>query len=88
MTLGNGFDTPLLLSDELSEFLGAKMLCRTDVTRLMWTYIKENKLQSEKNGRTIICDEKLQKLFRRKTIDMFRMTKDLSKVIHLKKNAF
>ena len=57
MTLGNGFDTPLLLSDELSEFLGAKMLCRTDVTRLMWTYIKENKLQSEKNGRTIICDE-------------------------------
>lgn len=46
----------------------------------MWAYIKEHNLQNPSNRRQILCDAKLEELFGRKKIDMFRMTKVLSNV--------
>lgn len=46
-----------------------------------WEYIRKHDLQDPKNRRNIICDESLHSLFRVKTINMFQMTKALSKHI-------
>lgn len=53
---------------------------RTEVTKQMWVYIKAHDLQNPNNKREILCDEKLEKLFKRKKVDMFKMTKLLSGV--------
>jgi upstream activation factor subunit UAF30 len=50
------------------------------VTQKIWAYIRENNLQNPKNRREIFCDQKLEELFGRKKVDMFRMTKLLSAV--------
>jgi len=55
-------------------------LPRCDVTKRIWLYIKQYNLQNPNNKREILCDEKLEKLFKRKKIDMFQMTKVLSTV--------
>ena len=44
-------------------------------------YIKDNNLQNPHNKKEILCDDKLEKIFKRKKIDMFQMTKVLSTVM-------
>ncbi len=69
------------LSDELTAFFnGVFEMPRTEVTKKMWEYIKSHNLQNPSNKREILCDEKLEKLFKRKKVDMFKMTKLLSEV--------
>ena len=61
----SGFVKPTKISDELAKFLSKEsgiMMARTDVTKEMTNYIRENKLQDKDNGRKIIPDEKLSKL--------------------------
>jgi SWIB-domain-containing proteins implicated in chromatin remodeling len=70
----------VFLSSELAEFLGAPQLPRTEVTKQVWAYIKERDLQNPSNRREILLDDALQRLFKRKKIDMFKMTKALSGV--------
>lgn len=53
---------------------------RTEVVKFVWDYIKERNLQNPKNKREILCDDKLEVLFKRKKINMFQMTKALSTV--------
>jgi chromatin remodeling complex protein RSC6 len=73
------------LSDELCEFLNLSLKSkksRQDVTKMMFAYIKEKGLQDDADGRKIIMDDDMQKLFNIKTvkcIDMFEMQKYLSK---------
>lgn len=61
----SGFVKPTKISDELAKFLSKEpgvMMARTDVTKEMTNYIRENKLQDKDNGRKIIPDDKLSKL--------------------------
>lgn len=60
-------------SPELAEIVGSKPLARTHVVSKIWEYIKKNKLQNPKNMRNIICDEKLQKIFKKKEVTMFEL---------------
>ncbi|NDD93283.1 hypothetical protein EBZ37_14530, partial [bacterium] len=78
---GGGFSAPVLLSAELAEFLGEESMPRTAVTKRIWAYIKENKLQNTapKKGREILCDDKLSKVLKCKKIDMMKMTSVLAK---------
>lgn len=58
----SGFAKPTKISFELCEFMGKKEgteIARTDVTKYIIAYIKENKLGESKN---IKPDEKLQKI--------------------------
>ena len=81
IVLGGGFAKLVQLSDELTEFFnGVFEMQRTEVTKEMWVYIKANNLQNPSNKREILCDDKLEKLFKRKKVDMFKMTKLLSGV--------
>ena len=63
----NGFKRPTKISNELCDFFGkphGTLMARTDVTKELSNYIRENKLQDPKNGRNIIPDLKLRKLLR------------------------
>lgn len=65
----SGFASPVVVSDELYDFLGqygvkkGDPIARTDVTRYISTYIKEHNLQNPEARREILPDATLQKLF-------------------------
>lgn len=76
------FMRPLTLSPALALVLGSKPMARTQVVKNLWVYIKKNKLQDSKNRRNINADAKLKAVFGKGTVNMFEMTKLVSK--HLK----
>jgi chromatin remodeling complex protein RSC6 len=82
-----GFAKPLLLADELAEFMGSKIASRTDVTKKIWEYIKANDLQNPSNRREILCDEAFEKLMKRKKINMFKMTQVLNPVCAVQQSS-
>ena len=63
----SGFAKPTLISQELCKFLnkdsGTEM-ARTDVTKIISQYIKDNNLQNPKNRREILPDKKLKNLLK------------------------
>lgn len=70
------FTAALPLSPELAAIVGTGELSRGEVSKKLWEYIKTNKLQDPQNGRRIIPDAKLAKLFGTdQPVDMFAMTK-------------
>ena len=71
---------PVILSPALADFLKVESIPRSEVSKLLWVYIKENNLQNPKDKREILCDEKLEVLFKRKKMNCFKMTKYLSDV--------
>ncbi|MGE3975413.1 MAG: SWIB/MDM2 domain-containing protein [Bdellovibrionales bacterium] len=76
------FMRPLTLSSALQAVLGPKPLARTEVVKKLWVYIKKHGLQDAKNRRNINADAKLKAVFGKGTVNMFEMTKLISK--HLK----
>lgn len=63
----SGFIKPTLITDELATFLGkvsGTEMARTEVSKEINQYIRENKLQDAQNGRIIRPDPKLKKLLR------------------------
>ena len=71
MAEAKGLKKPVKLKDELAEFLGATELPRTEITKKLWVYIKENELQTktengkaENAGKFIVADAKLLPIFR------------------------
>jgi chromatin remodeling complex protein RSC6 len=61
----SGFVKPTPISDELAEFIGmpvGSLMSRTEVSRKINRYIKENGLQDQENDRKINPDEKLRNL--------------------------
>lgn len=61
----SGFVKPTKISDDLADFLGlahGTEIARTDVTKQITQYVRDNKLQDKSNGRRIIADAKLKKL--------------------------
>lgn len=80
----SGFVKPTLITDELSSFLGRDKgteMARTEVTKEINQYIRDNKLQDSANGRHINPDKKLSKLLGYKgeeTLTYFNLQKYLS----------
>ena len=71
---------PMQVSEELAAIVGRGPMPRTEVTKKLWAYIKAHKCQDTKNKRNINPDDKLSKVFGgKKTINMFEMTKLVSK---------
>ncbi len=73
------FMQPMQISDELAAVVGRGPMPRTEVTKKLWGYIKQNKRQDPSNKRNILADDKLHKVFGRKSVNMFEMTKLVSK---------
>ena len=70
---------PLNLSDALAAVIGSKPVPRTEVVKQLWKYIKKHDLQNPANKREIIADDKLKKVFNKAKVNMFEMTKIVSK---------
>ena len=81
----NAFGGPVNLAPPLRNFLGENELLRTEVTKLMWKYIKGNELQNPENRREILCDTSLKNLFGVDSFTMFEMASLLKPVILLHK---
>ena len=80
----SGFVKPTRISDELANFLGVEQgveMARTDVTKEITNYIRQNKLQDKDNGRKINPDAKLKSLLNltaEDTLTYFNLQKYMS----------
>ncbi len=78
----NALQQPLQPSKDLAAVVGSGAMARGEVVSKVWAYIKANKLQNPKDGREILADDKLQKIFGKDKVTMFEMNKHLAQ--HLK----
>ncbi|KAI1110540.1 DEK C terminal domain-containing protein [Nemania sp. NC0429] len=72
---GGGFQKPFNLSYPLAELCGEPQLSRPQVVKKLWEHIKENNLQDPNDKRQILCDERMQAVFKLAKVDMFQMNK-------------
>ncbi|KAI2626360.1 DEK C terminal domain-containing protein [Xylaria nigripes] len=72
---GGGFQKPFNLSYPLAELCGEPQLSRPQVVKKLWEHIKENQLQDPNDKRQILCDERMQAVFKLAKVDMFQMNK-------------
>jgi hypothetical protein len=71
--------TPVQPDDKLAKVVGDKARPRTEITKSLWVYIRENGLQDADDIRLIHADENLKAVFDGKDhVDMFEMTKLVS----------
>ena len=76
----SAFMKPLTVSSELALVVGKGPLPRSEVVKKLWVYIKKHDLQDPKNKRNINGDAALTAVFGgKKTVNMFEMTKLVSK---------
>jgi chromatin remodeling complex protein RSC6 len=68
------FNRALTPSAELAAVIGDAPQPRTEVTKLLWAYIKEKGLQNPANKRNILCDEKLKAVMGKDEVTMFEMS--------------
>ncbi|NJC35012.1 chromatin remodeling complex protein RSC6 [Sphingomonas jejuensis] len=80
-----GITAPVTPSADLAEIVGKDDLPRSEVVSKVWDYIKKHDLQDAKDRRQINGDDKLQKIFGKKSVSMFEMNKHLSAHLSAKK---
>ena len=78
----NALQQPLQPSAELAAVVGDGTMARGEVVSKVWEYSKANKLQIPDDGREILADDKLKKVFGKPRVTMFEMNKYLAQ--HLK----
>src|SRR3954468_20885947 len=69
---------PLQPSKELAAVVGSEPLPRPEVVSKVWDCIKKNNFQNPANKREIRADDKLEKVFGKKSVTMFEMNKHLA----------
>lgn len=75
----SAFMKPLTVSSELAAVIGKGPMPRSEVVKKLWDYIRKNKLQDAQNRRNINADDKLKPVFGKPVVNMFEMTKLVSK---------
>lgn len=74
---------PVQPDESLAAIVGSKPIPRSQVTKKIWAYIKENDLQDEKKRTMIHTDEKFKPIFgKKKLVSMFEMTKLVNEHVH------
>lgn len=66
-----GINKPVKLNSDMAEFCGSRELSRAEVSKKIWAYVKNHKLQAKTengkptdSGKFIVADQTLLKLFR------------------------
>lgn len=78
--VNSAFMKPMTISSDLATVVGKGPMARSEVVKKLWSYIKKNNLQDQKNKRNINADANLAKVFGgKKTVSMFEMTKLVAK---------
>tara|TARA_B100000424_G_scaffold200479_1_gene157621 strand:- start:214 stop:624 length:411 start_codon:yes stop_codon:yes gene_type:complete len=78
----SGFAKPQKISDELCKFMCLEpksYIARTEVTKFINKYIKENNLQDSKNRQRIILDEDLKKLLKTNEVTYFTLQRYMNR---------
>ncbi|KKP59248.1 MAG: hypothetical protein UR53_C0004G0001 [Candidatus Magasanikbacteria bacterium GW2011_GWC2_34_16] len=70
---------PMTVSADLEKVVGKGPMPRSQVVKKLWEYIKKNNLQNPANKRNIFADENLKPIFGKDEVNMFEMTKLVSK---------
>lgn len=70
---------PMTVSAELEAVIGKGPMPRGQVVKKLWEYIKSHDLQDKVNRRNIHADDKLRPIFGKEEVNMFEMTKLVSK---------
>jgi chromatin remodeling complex protein RSC6 len=71
-----GFMKPVQPDEVLAQIIGAEAVPRTEVTKRLWDYIRQHRLQDPNNRTVIKADDALKKVFDgRDSVSMFEMTK-------------
>ena len=78
----NALQQPLQPSPDLAAVVGEGTMARGEVVSKVWEYIKAHKLQNPDDGREILADDKLRRVFGKDRVSMFEMNKHLAQ--HLK----
>jgi DNA topoisomerase-1 len=74
-----GMTQPMALSPALADVVEASQMSRAEIMKQLWVYIKKHQLQDPTNGRRILPDTKLAKVFGSdRPVDMFAMSKVIS----------
>jgi chromatin remodeling complex protein RSC6 len=73
------FMKPVTPDAKLAAVVGSTPLPRTELTKKLWAYIKKNGLQDKTNKRMIKSDDNLKAIFKKPSVNMFEMTKLVSK---------
>merc|ERR1719359_1245398 len=74
-----------LISEDMAAVVGVSRANHFRLVKLLWKYIKAHDLQNPSNRNEILCDAKLQKVFKRKKVPSFGMSKLLG--AHIFKEA-
>jgi upstream activation factor subunit UAF30 len=74
----DGIHAKVQPSGDLGAIVGDQPIPRSEVVSRMWDYIRKNKLQNPDDGREILADDKLEKLFGKKKATMFELNKFIS----------
>ena len=72
----NGLQAPLVVSDELAKIIGTakgEKVSRPQVTKMLWTYLKEHKLQDPENKQWFTPDKVMEPVFGKEKIKCFSM---------------
>jgi len=77
-----GFHKQYALSHQLADLVGESQLSRPQVVKKIWEYIKERDLQDPSDKRQILCDERMQLVFKTDKVHMFTMNKILGKQLY------
>ncbi len=75
----SAFMKPMTISSDLQPIVGSGPMPRSEVVKKLWDYIRKNKLQDQANKRNINADDKLKVIFGKAQVNMFEMTKLVSK---------
>lgn len=79
MAMNSALSKPLTPSADLAAIVGSEPLPRTEVVKKLWEYIKKHNLQNPENKRNIFADDNLRPIFGKDEVNMFEMTKLVSK---------
>ncbi len=74
----NALQQKLQPSDDLAAVIGDEAMARGEAVSKVWEYVKSHKLQDPDDGRQINADDKLEKVFGKKSVTMFEMNKILA----------
>ena len=78
-----GLMKPVQPSAALAVIVGSKPLPRTEITKRLWAYIKDHRLQDAQNKRLIHADATLQPVLGGKPqVSMFELAKLVSQHVH------
>lgn len=69
------FNAEHVVSPQLEAVVGSARMSRPQVVKQLWVYIKAHGLQDESDKRKVLCDEKLQQVFKKLVVGMFEMNR-------------